>query len=101
MLTKFQQKVYDAVRKIPRGKVASYQQVAIFLGKKYATRAVGQALNKNPFAPKTPCHRVVYKNGQLGGYKFGCRNKRQMLLKEGIKFNKNNRVLSKYFLKIK
>jgi len=97
MLTKFQKKVYNVVSQIPRGRVASYQDVAKKLGNKNLARAVGQALNRNPSAPKIPCHRIISKDGRVGGYKFGPRNKRKILLAEGIKFNENNLVSQRYF----
>ena len=99
MSTKFQQKVYSIIKKIPCGRVASYQSVAIKLGNKKAVRAIGQALNKNPDAPKIPCHRIVYKDGRLGGYRSGLAKKKKMLLGEGIQFDNNNRILVKYFFK--
>jgi len=87
MTTKFQEQVYQIVRQIPRGRVMSYQAIAKKLGNKKLARAVGQALNKNPFAPKIPCHRVVYKDGRLGGFKDGLVKKKRILEKEGIKFD--------------
>lgn len=63
----FQQQVYAVTKCIPKGKVATYGTIAEIL--QSSPRAVGQALKKNPFAPRVPCHRVVAKNG-LGGF-FG------------------------------
>lgn len=65
----FAQRVYDAVRRVPRGSVSTYQEIAHRLGIRSA-QAVGQALKRNPFAPQVPCHRVVKSNGQIGGF-FG------------------------------
>ena len=76
----FREKVYAAARKIPRGKVATYGAVALAIGAPRAARAVGNALNKNPFAPKVPCHRVVRADGSLGGYASGERAKTKRLI---------------------
>ena len=85
--TKFQQKVWAYLRKIPRGSVKTYSQVAKGIGKPLAARAVANAIGKNPYAPKIPCHRVIRSNGSLGGYsgKGGVKTKRFLLKKEGIR----------------
>ena len=85
--TKFQLKVWAYLRKIPRGSVRTYAQVAKDIGKPLAVRAVANAIGKNPYAPKIPCHRVIRSNGSLGGYsgKGGLKTKRFLLKKEGIK----------------
>ena len=67
MPTKFQSKVYEICRKIPEGKVTTYKAIAEAMGTK-AYRAVGQALNRNPYAPRVPCHRVVNSKGHLHGF---------------------------------
>ena len=83
--TKFQLKVWAYLRKIPRGSVRTYSQVAKDIGKPLATRAVANAIGKNPYAPKIPCHRVIRSDGSLGGYsgKGGVKTKRFLLRKEG------------------
>ena len=85
--TKFQQKVWAYLMKIPRGSVKTYSQVAKDIGKPLAIRAVANAIGKNPYAPKIPCHRVIRSDGSLGGYsgKGGVKTKRFLLKKEGIK----------------
>ena len=85
--TEFQLKVWSYLRKIPRGRVKTYSQVAKALGKPLAVRAVANAIGKNPYAPKIPCHRVIRSDGSLGGYsgKGGVKTKRFLLKKEGIK----------------
>ena len=85
--TKFQVKVWTYLMKIPRGSVKSYSQVAKAIGNPHATRAVANAIGKNPYAPKIPCHRVIRSDGSLGGYsgKGGLKTKRFLLKKEGIK----------------
>ena len=84
--TEFQQKVWAYLRKIPRGSVRTYAQVAKDIGKPLAIRAVANAIGKNPYAPKIPCHRVIRSDGSLGGYsgKGGVKTKRFLLKKEGI-----------------
>ena len=85
--TEFQLKVWAYLRKIPRGSVKTYSQVAKDIGKPRAIRAVANAIGKNPYAPKIPCHRVIRSDGSLGGYsgKGGLKTKRFLLKKEGIK----------------
>ena len=84
--TKFQQKVWKYLKKIPRGSVKSYSQVAKDIGKPLAVRAVANAIGKNPLAPKIPCHRVIRSDGSLGGYsgKGGIKTKKLLLKREGI-----------------
>lgn len=88
----FYERVWRLLKKIPRGKVSTYKEIAIALGNPLAARAVGNACNKNPFAPKVPCHRVVKSNGELGGFANGVSKKKFLLLREGIKV-KNNKAL--------
>ena len=85
--TEFQLKVWAYLRKIPRGSVRTYSQVAKDIGKPLAIRAVANAIGKNPYAPKIPCHRVIRSDGSLGGYsgKGGLKTKRFLLKKEGIR----------------
>ena len=84
--TKFQLKVWNYLKKIPRGKVKTYSEVAKAIGKPLAVRAVANAIGKNPLAPQIPCHRVIRSDGSLGGYsgKGGTKTKRLLLKKEGI-----------------
>ena len=85
--TEFQRRVWAYLRKIPRGSVKTYSQVAKGIGKPLAARAVANAIGKNPYAPKIPCHRVIRSDGSLGGYsgKGGVKTKRFLLKKEGIR----------------
>ena len=85
--TKFQLKVWAYLRKIPRGSVKTYSQVAKSIGKPLAVRAVANAIGKNPYPLKIPCHRVIRSDGSPGGYsaKGGVKTKRFLLKKEGIK----------------
>jgi methylated-DNA-[protein]-cysteine S-methyltransferase len=84
--TKFQLKVWNYIRRIPLGTVKSYSQVAKGIGKPLAIRAVANAIGKNPYPPKIPCHRVIRSDGSLGGYsgKGGIKTKKILLKKEGI-----------------
>lgn len=83
MITKFQQKVYKVVKKIPRGKVMTYKEVAKAINKPRAYRAVGNALNKSAsWRTKVPCHRVIRSNGSPGGYRKGVKKKIELLKHE-------------------
>ena len=82
-LSRFQQKVYRAIFRIPEGEVRSYQWVAKAIGQPGSARAVGQALHVNPFAPLIPCHRVIRADGSLGGFAWGLKRKQQLLRREG------------------
>ena len=84
--TKFQLKVWSYLKKIPKGSVRTYSQVAKSIGKPLAVRAVANAIGKNPYPPKIPCHRVIRSDGSLGGYsaKGGIKTKKLLLKKEGI-----------------
>ena len=64
--TKFQLKVWNYLKKIPKGKVKTYADVAKAIGKPLAVRAVANAIGKNPYPPKIPCHRVIRSDGSLG-----------------------------------
>ena len=85
--TEFQLKVWTYLKKIPFGTVKTYSQVAKAIGKPLAARAVANAIGKNPYPPKIPCHRVIRSDGSLGGYsgKGGVKIKRFLLKKEGIR----------------
>ena len=93
MPTPFQQKVYTLCRRIPKGRVSTYKEIGNALGGKgQIYRAVGVALNKNPYAPEVPCHRVVSSDGSLGGFAHGNAAKRKVLEKEGIVI-KDNKII--------
>ena len=84
--TKFQVKVWNYLKKIPKGKVKTYKQVAKGIGMPKAARAVANACGKNPYAPKIPCHRVIRSDGGLGGYsgRGGIRQKLKLLRSEKV-----------------
>ena len=82
--TKFQKKVWNYIKKIPKGKVKTYKEVAIAIKTPKSARAVANACAKNPYAPKIPCHRVVRSDGRLGGYsgRGGIKEKLRLLRSE-------------------
>ena len=84
--THFQVKVWNYLKRIPRGKVKTYLEVAKAIGKPKSFRAVANAVGKNPYPPKIPCHRVIRSDGSLGGYsgKGGIQQKRRLLMSEKI-----------------
>lgn len=81
----FYQKVWLACSLIPVGKTRTYGEIARIIGHPGASRAVGSALARNPFAPAVPCHRVIRKDGKLGGYSGpgGLKRKCDLLRREG------------------
>lgn len=84
-VTPFQRRVYDRLRKIPRGQVTTYGEVARQIGEgPGAARAVGQAVGANPVAIVIPCHRVVASDGRLAGYGGGLVRKARLLRLEGV-----------------
>ena len=91
-MTSFQSQCYKALKQIPSGKVISYSGLAEMVGRPKAHRAVGNAMNNNPFAPEVPCHRVVKSNGDLGGFSSGSRRKIKRLQEEGVKVVDNKIV---------
>ena len=84
--TRFQLKVWNYLKKIPYGTTKSYLQVAKGIKRPSAIRAVANAVGKNPYPPKIPCHRVIKADGSIGGYsgKGGIKTKKLLLKKEGI-----------------
>ena len=84
----FHRRVYDVARAIPPGEVLTYGEVARRIGEPGASRAVGQALGRNPFAPVVPCHRVLAAGGRSGGFSAegGADTKLRMLEIERARF---------------
>lgn len=80
--TEFQQQVWQAVQEIPYGQTVSYSDIAESIHKPNALRAVGTAIGANPVPIIIPCHRVIAKNGKLGGYSGGLEMKEKLLLLE-------------------
>ncbi|MGB5964085.1 MAG: MGMT family protein [Sulfurimonadaceae bacterium] len=85
MPTPFQEEVYKALEKIPKGSITTYGAIAKYLNTK-AIRAVGTAVGKNPNAPQIPCHRVVPSSGKIGNYsgEGGIETKVRLLEEEGV-----------------
>ena len=83
--TEFQLQVWKYLKKIPRGSVKTYKQVAIAINKPKSARAVANACAKNPDAPNIPCHRVIRSDGGLGGYsgRGGVDQKLKLLMERG------------------
>jgi methylated-DNA-[protein]-cysteine S-methyltransferase len=92
----FNQKVWAMTAQVPAGCVTTYAEIARALGSK-GFRAVGNALNKNPYAPQVPCHRVVGSNGNLTGFAGGLDLKKKMLTKEGIAVKNNRAVVESFY----
>ena len=86
--THFQIKVWKYLKKIPRGKVKTYLEVAKAVRKPKSVRAVANAIARNPYPLVIPCHRVIRTDGRLGGYSGtgGIKTKRKLLKKEGFSF---------------
>ena len=80
--TTFQRRVFEALRRIPRGETRSYAELAASIGRPTAVRAVASACAKNPAALVVPCHRIVRSDGSLGGYRWGAARKRALLENE-------------------
>ena len=84
--TKFQLQVWNYLKKIPRGSVKTYKQVALGIKNPKSARAVANACARNPYAPKIPCHRVIRSDGALGGYsgRGGIKEKIRLLRLEKV-----------------
>lgn len=96
------EKIYDIVRQIPPGRVATYGQIACLAGNPRWSRVVGYALHVNPFPDEIPCFRVVNRFGETSGsFAFGGPDEQRRLLElDGVKFNEDGRVdLDKYIWK--
>ena len=85
--TDFQRAVWDAIRDVPAGQTASYQEIAQAVGKPAAYRAVGTATGRNPVGIAVPCHRIVRSDGGLGGYGGGLDRKQWFLDHERAHMN--------------
>jgi len=83
--------IYKLLKKIPKGKVTTYGEIARVLGNLRYCRFVGNVLNKNSDS-EVPCHRVVRSDAKVGGFRYGKKKKIELLRKEGIKI-KNGRIL--------
>ncbi len=93
----FYERVYEITKQVPRGRVTTYKLIAQVLGTR-AYRAVGNALNKNPYK-EVPCHRVIKSNGLVGGFARGTKEKIKLLKKEGVRVEDGRIDLKKYLFK--
>ena len=84
--------VWEEIKKIPKGSVKTYKEIASILGKPNSSRAVANACAKNPLIKEIPCHRVIRSDGFLGGYsgKGGVKKKSELLIEEGYNKFKYN-----------
>ncbi|NBR49526.1 MGMT family protein [bacterium] len=101
--TAFQRRVFEALANVPRGKTTTYGAIAdaISCG---SAQAIGQALRRNPDAPRIPCHRVVRNDGSIGGFfgendPFATAKKRALLKAEGVAFDASGRVEAAFILR--
>lgn len=95
-MKKFNDLCYEKLKEVPAGKVTTYGALAIAIGKPGAARAVGGAMNKNPYAPEVPCHRVVGSSGKMVGFASGVEKKIKMLKSEGVLVEKGKVDLDKF-----
>ena len=95
LFPEFERKVYKEVAKIPEGKVRNYKYIAAKIGKPNAYRAVANALRKNPFIGKVPCHRVIKSDSTIGGFSRGVNAKKMLLKTEGLTIRENNVIIRK------
>jgi methylated-DNA-[protein]-cysteine S-methyltransferase len=89
----FDERCYEILKKVPKGKITTYKEIAKAL-KTQAYRAVGNAMKNNPYSPEVPCHRVIRSDGYVGGFKGKDKGKTvsekiRLLKKEGIEFKGN------------
>ncbi|MEW6592688.1 MAG: MGMT family protein [Candidatus Hadarchaeota archaeon] len=98
-MLEFRERVFEAVAKVPRGKVTTYKELARAAGRPRAWRAAANALASNPHPVKIPCHRVVRSDGGVGGYKLGVRRKIELLSGEGVNVTRRKVSLSKYLFR--
>ncbi|MBI2674867.1 MAG: MGMT family protein [Candidatus Aenigmarchaeota archaeon] len=101
---KFDERVYIATKKVPKGRVTTYKEIGLALKTK-GYRAIGQALKRNPYAPAVPCHRVVRNDGDIGGYSGNrdddIRRKIEILRKEGVEVKNRSVDLGRYFFRLR
>lgn len=98
----FFEKVYEAVKSIPDGKVASYGMIALLCGNPKASRQVGWALHVNPSPDTIPCYKVVFKDGSLSeGFAFGGEGEqRRRLEADGVEFDDKGKVKKEFFMTV-
>lgn len=92
--------MYQATKQIPKGNVATYAEIARAIGRPKSARAVGNALNRNPYS-EVPCHRVVRSDGVVGGYAHGSHMKARRLITEGVTITSGRVDLARFGTTIK
>ncbi|MCK5699158.1 MAG: MGMT family protein [Candidatus Aenigmarchaeota archaeon] len=97
-MTNFSKKVLNLTKQIPKGKITTYKQLAAAAGNPQASRAAGNALNKNTRPIIIPCHRVIKSTGKVGGYSGGKEKKLALLKKEGIPIKEGRIINLKHHL---
>lgn len=96
-ITPFQEKVYEALCRVPKGRVTTYKYLAKAVGCG-STQAIGQAMKHNPFAPEVPCHRVIKSDFNIGGYSGAIEGtliekKLKLLKSEGVEFDSSGQLI--------
>jgi O-6-methylguanine DNA methyltransferase len=91
--------VYDVTERIPIGRVTTYKEIAMAIGHPKSARAVGNALNRNPYSSRVPCHRVIRSNMSVGGFARGDKAKEVLLKSEGVRIEKG-KVIGEIFRSI-
>ncbi len=101
---KFDEKVYSAIERVPKGKVTTYKEIGMAL-KTRGYRAIGHALKRNPYAPTVPCHRVVRNDGDIGGFsgskEDNIKKKIGILREEGVEVKNRKIDLDRYFFRLR
>ena len=97
--TAFEQRVYDALCRVPSGKIVTYKTLGNAVGCN-SGQAIGQAMRRNPFAPEVPCHRVLPATLKLGGYQGelegeSVKRKMELLSSEGVRFDEKGVLINK------
>jgi len=92
--SEFRKRILQTVHQIPLGEVSSYQLIAQQSGCENGARAAGTAMADNPFPLIIPCHRILKSDGHLGNYQGGLNMKRDLLKKEGVHFDRTDRLLN-------
>lgn len=95
----FARRVYQALGRIPRGRVTTYRAIAVFIGNPGAVRAVGTVLAKNQHLVTIPCHRVIASDGSVGRYADGVEKKITLLRQEGVEVGHTLKIPTSYILR--
>lgn len=101
--TEFQRKVLELLMRIPKGRVTTYREIARALGNIHSTRAVGNAVRRNPYPVRIPCHRVVRSSGEIGGFDGSLTGEKvdrkiRLLKEEGVDVDDSGRINMQEYL---